>query len=312
MALVANAVRVMSSESSSTRQVPAPQPEPEQAGGGAFAPGASLHPRLLAQLDALGSARTLNPTAAMNALLPLISRQYHEMDDERRGVVRSMQLLAAEARDFAHGLGHADAGQLRVILDHIKDVVVTVTGDGAICIFNPTGEKLFGYSQAELVGASIERLLPELAVQGSLPRGLQAITADSAAGARRRAEPRLMQARRKDGSVFPVEIVASHVQVDRRDLFVICLRDMSERLNANQALRDSEARYRTLVESAPEVIVVIDPQTGRCTDANENALRFFGIRREQVDGPRPARIAAGREDQAAAGERHRGRRAGCP
>ena len=282
MARVAIAVRVMSSESSSTRQVPALQPEPEQAGGGAFATGASLHPRLRAQLNALGSDRTLNPTAAMNALLPLISRQYHEMDAERRGVVRSMQLLAAEARDFAHGLKAADAGQLRVILDHIKDVVVTVTGEGAICVFNPTGERLFGFSQDELVGVSLARLLPELPVQGSLPRGLQAIAADSAAGARRRAEPRLTRARRKDGSMFPVEIVASHVQVERRDLFVVCLRDMNEQLNADRALRDSEARYRTLVESAPEVIVVIDAQTGRCTDANDNALRFFGIRREQV------------------------------
>src|SRR5262245_11698354 len=131
---------VMSSESSSTRPVPAPRPEPETepAGGGAFAAGSSLHPRLRAQLDASGSGRTLDPAAAMNALLPLISRQYHEMDEERRGVVRSMQLLAAEARDFGQGLASTDAGQLRVILDHIKDVVVTATGEGAICVFNPT------------------------------------------------------------------------------------------------------------------------------------------------------------------------------
>ena len=55
-----------------------------------------------------------------------------------------------------------------------------------------------------------------------------------------------------------MEIVASEVLVERRVLFVICLRDMSERLAAGQALRDSEIRYRTLIESAPEGIVVID------------------------------------------------------
>ena len=57
---------------------------------------------------------------------------------------------------------------------------------------------------------------------------------------------------------------------------------MSERLATEQALRDSEARYRTLVETAPEVIVVIDPRTGACTDANENALRFFDVQRERI------------------------------
>lgn len=257
------------------------QPAAERVAGGAFTTGASLHPRLRAQLDALGPGRTLDPTAALHALLPLISTQYEQMDDERRGVVRSMQLLAAEARAFAPGLGSADAGQLRAILDHIKDVVITVTGEGAICVFNPTGEQLFGYSQAELVGVPIIRLLPDLPVQGSLLRGLQAVAADSATGGRR-AEPRITQARRRDGSALPVEIVASEVLVERRVLFVICLRDMSERLAAGQALRDSEIRYRTLIESAPEVIVVIDVATGRCTDANASAMQFFGIRPEQV------------------------------
>jgi two-component system cell cycle sensor histidine kinase/response regulator CckA len=59
--------------------------------------------------------------------------------------------------------------------------------------------------------------------------------------------------------MFPVEVVASPANFDRREVFVICLRDMSERLATEQALRDSEARYRALVETAPEVIVVIDP-----------------------------------------------------
>ena len=72
------------------------------------------------------SAARSSPAAALNALLPLISKQYEQMDEERRGVVRSMQMLADEARSFTSGLAGADAGQLRAILDHIKDVVITV------------------------------------------------------------------------------------------------------------------------------------------------------------------------------------------
>ena len=271
----------MSREFPAERPVPTLQPAADVPAGGAFAAGASLHPRLRAQLDALGLGRTANPAATLQALLPVISRQYENIDEERRGVVRSMQLLADEARGYSHGLTGADAGQLRAILDHIKDVVITVTDDGAIHLFNPTGEQLFGYSQAELVGVSIERLLPELQVQGSLLRGLQAFAVPAAAAAGQ-GERRTTQARRSNGVSFPVELVTSQLQIGRQELFVICLRDRSERLAAEQALRDSEARYRTLVESAPEMIVVIDPRSGRCTDANENALQFFGTGRAEL------------------------------
>ena len=171
----------MSRDPFAERPVPTLQPAAEPGVGGAFAADASLHARLRSQLDALGSGRSANPAATLNALLPVISKQYESMDDERRSVVRSMQLLADEARGFAQGLTGSDAGQLRAILDHIKDVVITATDDGAIQLFNPTGEQLFGYSQAELVGVSIVRLLPELQVQGSLVRGLQAYADQSAA-----------------------------------------------------------------------------------------------------------------------------------
>lgn len=271
----------MSSEPNAKRPVPTLQPAAEQAAGGAFSAGSSLHARLLAQLDALGVGRTLSPAAALNALLPLISKQYEQLDDERRGVVRSMQMLAEEARNFCSGLSSADAGQLRAILDHIKDVVITVTDEGAISVFNPTGEQLFGYSHAELIGVPIVRLLPDLAVQGSLSRGLETFASQLTPGGGT-AEARVTQARRKDGVLFPVQLVASPVHIDRRDMYVICLRDISERLTTEQALRDSETRYRTLVESAPEVIVVIDAHTGGCTDANESALQFFGVSRAQV------------------------------
>ena len=240
---------------------------------------ADLHARLRAQLDTLGPGAS--PVVVLSHLLPLVSRQYEAMDDERRGVVRSMQLLAEEARSFSQGLMSADAGQLRAILDHIKDVVITVTADGAICVFNPTGEQLFGYSQAEVIGVSIARLLPDLPIQGSLIRGLQSFAVTAERG-ERQLEPRATEARRKNGELFPVEASASLVRIDRRDVYVFCLRDMSERQQAGQALRDSEARYRTLVESAPEVIVVIDTRSGCCTDANENALRFFGVTRASL------------------------------
>jgi two-component system, LuxR family, sensor kinase FixL len=51
---------------------------------------------------------------------------------------------------------------------------------------------------------------------------------------------------------------------------------------SNQSLRESELRYRTLFEHAPESIVVLDLDRGRFVDLNENAERLFGMKREEL------------------------------
>jgi PAS domain S-box-containing protein len=75
----------------------------------------------------------------------------------------------------------------------------------------------------------------------------------------------------------------------------------------NQSLRESELRYRTLVEHAPEAIVVLDLDTGRFNDANENAERLFGMSREELLRVGPAEVSPafqpdGRPSSTAAGE----------
>jgi diguanylate cyclase (GGDEF)-like protein/PAS domain S-box-containing protein len=251
-----------------------------------------LHPRLREQLALAQQGGGVAPDLAQ--LLPLISTYYEELDDERRGIVRSMQLIADEARSYGEGLGGVDAGHWQVILDHIKDVVITVGADGAVKIFNPTGERIFGYAGVEIIGQSISRLLPDLPLLGSVEKGLQALAARADAS-RGDLRPHELRARHKDGHRFPAELIVSCVHIDRRDVYVICLRDTSERVRSEQALRDSEARYRTLVESAPELVVVIDRKSGHYVDANDNALRFFGVSRERMPELTTGDLSAARQ-----------------
>lgn len=60
---------------------------------------------------------------------------------------------------------------------------------------------------------------------------------------------------------------------------------------SNQSLRESELRYRTLVEHAPEAIVVLDIEVGRFDDANRNAQRLFGMSREELLRVGPAEVS---------------------
>ncbi|HTR01576.1 MAG TPA: PAS domain S-box protein [Thermoanaerobaculia bacterium] len=58
--------------------------------------------------------------------------------------------------------------------------------------------------------------------------------------------------------------------------------DITDRRLAEEALKESEARYRTQVENAPEAIVVFDVDLGRFVEANDNALRLWGLSHEEL------------------------------
>ena len=64
---------------------------------------------------------------------------------------------------------------------------------------------------------------------------------------------------------------------------------------AVRALRESEERYRILVENAPEAIVVVDGTTGKFVDCNENALRLFGLGRAELLQRSPADLSPERQ-----------------
>jgi diguanylate cyclase (GGDEF)-like protein/PAS domain S-box-containing protein len=274
----------------------------------------AVHPQLRAQLRE-AQLRSGLPVPDLPTLLELVSRHYEAMDDERRGIVQSMRLMADEAKAFAREVTEQSDEHLQIILDHIKDVVLTVDANGAIETFNPTGERVFGYTEGELIGRRIDLLVPKIGEGGSIAQGLQrlAATVDDTHRDLAAAED---WGRRKDGNSFPIEYAASKARINRREVFVVCLRDITERHESERAMRESEARYRTIVDHAPESIVVLDADAGRFVDVNENAVRFLGIERSrllelgpvdvsppvQPDGRRSAEVAGEYVAKALAGE----------
>jgi hypothetical protein len=66
-------------------------------------------------------------TPELDALLTLVSDHYEAVDEERRGIVKAMHLMADEARAMALEARQQSSEHLQVILDHIKDVVLTST-----------------------------------------------------------------------------------------------------------------------------------------------------------------------------------------
>ncbi|MDH5226791.1 MAG: PAS domain S-box protein, partial [Gammaproteobacteria bacterium] len=247
----------------------------------------SLHPLLKQQFE---ESRPDGGPLDLRKLLHAISESYAEWDEERKGVVRSMRLLADETSAFTREVRESAAAQLQVILDHVKDAIITVDETGRIDTLNTTGERVFGYSEQDLRGKKLDLLIPSLAHRPRIVETLEELAA-SVEDTQADLKPRETKGRHQNGDLFDAEIGVSKVRLDRRELFVVCMRETTERKAAESAMRESEARYRTLVENAPEAIVVFDMDAGRFVECNENAVRFFKMTRDELLAVGPDKIS---------------------
>jgi PAS domain S-box-containing protein len=163
--------------------------------------------------------------------------------------------------------------------------------DGAIQLVNAQTERMFGYRRDELVGQLVEVLVPAPFHDGH---------AELRNSYMARARPRAMGSglelygRRRDGSEFPVEISLSPLETDMGLLVLAAVRDISDRKRAEDAVssavaremaahKRAEDRFRALLESSPDAIVIVGAD-GFIRLVNARTERLFGYRREELVG----------------------------
>jgi len=185
----------------------------------------------------------------------------------------------------------------RLVAENITDVIWTTDLQTNITYMSPSATALVGYAAEELGKLTVEDLL----TADSLERGMKTLAdQQNAAGVpqERQSDHWTLEVeiRRKDRSTVWAEEKVTFLR-DERGTPVGLLgvtRDISQRKAAEDALRVSEEKYRTLVEVSPDGVLSIDSR-GIITDCNPGLCRMLGYNKEQLRG-REARLLGTRKD----------------
>lgn len=169
-------------------------------------------------------------------------------------------------------LGHAST---RSLVEAAPDGIVLADDDGRILLVNRQTEVLFGYDRDELLGRSVDDLLPQ-----------RFRTMHRAYRSRYRGEPRTrpmgsgltLWGRRKDGSEFPVEISLSPMVAQTQPMVVAVIRDVTERM----ATEAEAKRILELLDATRDGLFIFDSATLRFTYVNSGAAEQSGYDRDTL------------------------------
>ncbi len=136
--------------------------------------------------------------------------------------------------------------RLEGILNSTHEAIISVSEDQRIVVFNRGAEKLFGYTAAEILGKTLNRLIPMRFTErhSEHVKSFRAMDREGELGVKRGALPCL----RKDGTEFMAEITISKQHDGASTLFSAFIRDVSERYRMIQELQASEEKYRIVAD----------------------------------------------------------------
>jgi len=192
---------------------------------------------------------------------------------EDQGVAFVLDLT--ERKQAEQGLRTSET-RFRTFVDHATDAFMLHGEDGTVLDVNRHACESLGYSRDELIGMSTIDFDPD-----ATAALLQSIHERLDAGEILTFERRH---RRKDGTVFPVEVRTREFRQGGRRFALSLTRDITERKRAEEELRASEARYRTFVDFAADAFMLHSGEDGLVLDVNQQACDSLGYAREELIG----------------------------
>jgi len=168
--------------------------------------------------------------------------------------------------------------RLKVLFEFAPDAYYLHDMEANFVDGNRAAEKLTGYKREELIGENFLKL--NLLPPEQIPKAAEFL---AKAAVRQHSEAGEFTLNRKDGKQIAVEIRTFPVTIEGQDLVLGMAHDITERKGAEEALRQSEERYRTILEGMHDGYYEID-LAGNVTFVNDSAARHLGYSREEMMG----------------------------
>lgn len=186
------------------------------------------------------------------------------------------------------------AAREAAIFESALDAIISMDHRGVVTDFNPAAERIFGYSRREAVGSLLANLIIPPSDRATYELGLRQYLAT---GDGRVIGKRIeITGMRKDGVEFPVEVSICRLPATDPPAFTGFLRDLTSAKQSAEAIRaaelrattaelqwKAEQRFRKLLDSAPDAMVIVDA-SGVMVDVNSQVATLFGWQRGELLG----------------------------
>jgi PAS domain S-box-containing protein len=215
---------------------------------------------------------------------------------------RAQALVAERTSELREALALREASEtyMRAVVDHALDAVIIIDAKGAVRSFNPAAERIFGYTAAQVIGRNVHMLMTafdrdqhdgymDRFMKGGAPRVIGI--------------GRVVTGRRQDGSTVPLDLGVTEMNIGGERLFCGFLRDITERMAAEEALLRSERKLRSYIEQSLDGVLVVD-DTGRFLECNPATIEMLGYAERELLSMAIADILWPEQDNQRAGAAH--------
>jgi PAS domain S-box-containing protein len=176
-------------------------------------------------------------------------------------------------RKKAEELLQASEERFRNLAETASDAIISADSHGNVTYFNRAAEHAFGRSSNEVMGKSLTLLMPERYRDAHLKGLARFLRTGQAQVIGKTVE---LAGLRRDGAEFPVELSLSSWKIHEDIFFTAILKDITERKRA-------ETKFKGLLESAPDAMVIVNPE-GRIVLVNSQTEKLFGYLRDEILG----------------------------
>jgi PAS domain S-box-containing protein len=208
---------------------------------------------------------------------------------------------------------HRSQARLAAILETALDAIIALDRQGRIQEWNPAAQRMFGYSRGEVLGRAMDELIVPASLRRMYEKGLTHYMMTGVGSLLNR--PVELSLRRADGAEFRAEAAVTLVRPEDPSGCTVLIRDITERKQAEAALRRSEERLRQMIEDVKDYAIYLLDADGRLATWNNGAEQIQGYSAAEIIGKHyscfftPEDIRRGVPDQALQRAREEGQSA---